>query len=389
MKDTIADIREKLIAGVYRNEEQVRLNLVSRILLKLGWNVWDPAEVYPEFIVAPNEDNTKVDIALFVDQFSPTVFIEAKAVGKIEGRLQETERQLRNYNRDNTALFSVITDGQVWRLYYCQTSGEFSTKLFKVINIREDDPDVAASLLATLLGKSQIETGKAKGEAEQYLQLNRKERVMEDALPTARRTTQNPPYPSLPECLQELVKQKGIDVTREEAAEFISISDRRPIVNEPETPRHVFPEPIATSHAPRAPTRETENDIIDAILGAYPYNRDGRWLSAKRQVELLRRAYDARLPDGRYAFPAMHGGVDREDTKIKGWNGDDRTNRMKKPHVKQGHALKADGKNLYMLAKGVTPAMIGVSQEVVDRLAAHNVIPRYDVNATGHVGPVV
>jgi len=35
MKDTLSDIREKLIAGVYKNEEQVRLNLVARILLEL------------------------------------------------------------------------------------------------------------------------------------------------------------------------------------------------------------------------------------------------------------------------------------------------------------------------------------------------------------------
>ena len=107
-----------------------------------------------------------MDIALFANQFSPIVFMEIKPVGGIEGKLQETERQLRNYNRDNTALFSVITDGQEWRLYYSQTSGEFAKKLFKVINIKDDDLDVAATLLATFLSKTQIETGEAKSEAE-------------------------------------------------------------------------------------------------------------------------------------------------------------------------------------------------------------------------------
>lgn len=193
MKDTLVDIREKLLAGLYKNEEQVRLNLVARILLELDWNVWDPREVYPEFFVARNEDKTKVDIALFVNQVSPIVFIEIKPVGGIEDRLQETERQLRNYNRDNTALFSVITDGQEWRLYYSQTGGEFDKKLFKVINIKDDDLDVAATLLTTFLSKAQIETGEAKSEAEKYLQLNRKEKAMEDASPHARRMIQEPP----------------------------------------------------------------------------------------------------------------------------------------------------------------------------------------------------
>ena len=161
MKDTLSDIREKLIAGVYKNEEQVRLNLVARILLELDWNVWDPREVYPEFFVAPNEDKTKVDVALFANQFSPTVFIEIKAVGGIDGKLRQIERQLRNYNRDNTALFSVITDGREWRLYYSQTSGEFDKKLFKVINIKDDDLDIAATLLTKFLSKPLIETGDA------------------------------------------------------------------------------------------------------------------------------------------------------------------------------------------------------------------------------------
>jgi len=244
MKDTLADIREKLLAGLYKNEEQVRLSLVARILLELDWNVWDPRVVYTEFIVAPNEDKTKVDIALFANQSSPSVFIEIKAVGGIEARLQETERQLRNYNRDNTALFSVITDGQEWRLYYSQTSGEFDKKIFKVINIKDDDLDVAATLLTNFLSKVQIETGEAKSEAEKYLQLNRKEQAMEDALPHARRMIQAPPYPSLSVCLQELVKQKGIDITIEEAVEYIkNAADRIPIENGSKISDVPFPKP--------------------------------------------------------------------------------------------------------------------------------------------------
>jgi len=272
MKDTLADIREKLLAGLYKNEEQVRLNLVARVLLELDWNVWDPREVYPEYFVARNEDKTKVDIALFANQFSPSVFIEIKAVGGIEGRLQETERQLRNYNRDNTALFSVITDGQEWRLYYSQTSGEFDKKLFKVINIKDDDLDVAASLLTNFLSKAQIETGEAKSEAEKYLQLNRKEQAMEDALPHARRMIQDPPYPSLPECLQALVKEKGIPITIEEAVEYIkNAADRKPpIANASKISSHLFPDLIPADTRrldPNNPSSVQFTRILEATLG--------------------------------------------------------------------------------------------------------------------------
>ncbi len=46
------------------------------------------------------------------------MFIEIKAVAQMQGRLQDVERQVRDYNRNNTALFSVITDGRERRYYY-------------------------------------------------------------------------------------------------------------------------------------------------------------------------------------------------------------------------------------------------------------------------------
>src|SRR3989442_3317296 len=118
MQSTLEDIRQKLREGVCKNEEHVRLSLVSRILQELGWNIWNPEEVNTEFVVVPDEDNSKVDIALLLRSYLPSVFIEVKAVGKLQGAIKHIETQLRNYNRNNTAIFTVITDGQRWRFYY-------------------------------------------------------------------------------------------------------------------------------------------------------------------------------------------------------------------------------------------------------------------------------
>ncbi len=119
-------------------------------------------------------------------------------------------------------------------------------------------------------------------------------------------------------------------------------------------------------------------DIVVAILGAYPYAR-GEWLSAAHQVELLQIAYDAKLPDGRNAFPAMHGGADRGDATRK-WDGRYRIAHRVRRLVKEGRAIKLPGQSQFMVAEGVTPADLGVSQALVDSLAAHNVITRYDVD---------
>jgi len=84
----LEDIRRRLRDNQYENEEHVRLSLVARVLQEYGWDIWDPREVNTKFRPAPQEDRTKVDIALFAPVFTPLVFIEAKPVGAsaISGR---------------------------------------------------------------------------------------------------------------------------------------------------------------------------------------------------------------------------------------------------------------------------------------------------------------
>jgi hypothetical protein len=217
MKDALLDIRAKLEERAYKNEEHIRLNLVLRILGELGWSIWNPKEVNAEFVVAPDEDKTKVDLAIFLTSYTPVVFMEIKAVGQLSGKLPEIEKQLRDYNRNNTALFSIITDGQEWRFYFSQTGGEFSQKCFKVVHLLRDETDDIERSLRCFLSKSEIGSGNAQREAEGYLQLSQKQRVIEDCLPLARRLIQEPPFPSLPEVLVRLVKERGFTLSSEQA----------------------------------------------------------------------------------------------------------------------------------------------------------------------------
>ncbi len=231
VKDTLTDIRKKLQEGFYKNEEHVRLSLVARVLQQLGWDIWNPAQVFTEFPVVPSEDLSRVDIALFSNPYEPSVFIEVKAVGKLDRNIFAVERQLRDYNRNNTAPFSIITDGRKWRFYYSQTGGEFAQKCFKVVDILKDDiDDLQVSFLA-FMSKSKIISGDAGRDAQSFLRLSRKQRVMENSLPKARRMVMIPPYPSLPDALAQLVSQDGYSVTIEETLEFIQKIDNQPVVS--------------------------------------------------------------------------------------------------------------------------------------------------------------
>jgi hypothetical protein len=163
-------------------------------------------------------------------------------------------------------------------------------------------------------------------------------------------------------------------VASTELAETCSVTTHSTVRHETDSPKAIHPSaphlrPPRAPGSNRAAIPETQYAIIDAILGAYAHNNAGNWLSAAAQCDHLRKAAQAKLPDGSFAFRAM-----------ARWDGKDRTNRMKQ-HVKQRLAIKADGRNLYMLAEGVTPSMLGVSQPIVDELARHGVIPHYDVAA--------
>ena len=235
MREILTDIRERLQHGEYQNEEHIRLALVCRLLLELGWDIWNPREVNTEFPAIPTEDKTKVDIALFAKESLPSIFIEVKAVGKIGASLTEVERQVRDYNRNNTALFSVITDGRSWRLYYSQTGGEFHEKCFKECDLLNDDLEDLEQTLSLFFGKENIVSGRAEDQAGKYLQLTNKQKAVQDLLPQARRLVQSPPYPSLPQAIAGLVKQKGFDLSETEAAELLG---RMP---EPPTPAPPLP----------------------------------------------------------------------------------------------------------------------------------------------------
>ena len=222
MDEIIKEIRRYINRGLYQNEENIRFSLVARILQKLGWDIWNPREVATEFNTVPNEDRSRVDVALFDPQNYPRVYIEIKALGKLELDLNRCEIQLRDYNRNNTAPFSIITDGQLWRFYFSQTGGEFSQKCFKVIDILNDNLEDIELSFDAFLSKMEVMSGRTKIEAQSYLKLNRRQRAMEDALPKAKRLILEPPFLSLPDAIVGILAENGISISKDEVASFVN-----------------------------------------------------------------------------------------------------------------------------------------------------------------------
>ncbi|MDB5234689.1 MAG: hypothetical protein JWR44_1682 [Hymenobacter sp.] len=301
MHEILLDIRQRLLAKEYHNEEHVRLSLVARVVQALGWDIWNPTEVYTEFKATKKEDNTRVDVALFTHDFEGTaVFIECKAVGAFAADLAAVEKQLRDYNRDHTALFTVITDGRHWRFYFSFTSGEFKDKLFCKFDLQQDGLEEITGYLETFLHRENILNHSARQKAEAYLMLGKKERAMQDVLPDAQKLVSLPPFPSLPEAMVQLLAAKILTITPAEAQAFLTGTSAnteenaglklpvqtatKPAPKKPVAPKPTIAlNPIATDVEPTLPTAaETVEFILE--LGRAGIKATADWSPAIRQM---------------------------------------------------------------------------------------------------------
>ncbi len=88
LPDRIAFARSRLAESAFPNEASISTGVVLPILDALGWAVFDPAVVRPEYKV----ENRRVDFALMT-RGTPAVFVEVKQPGTIDG----ADRQLFEY----------------------------------------------------------------------------------------------------------------------------------------------------------------------------------------------------------------------------------------------------------------------------------------------------
>ncbi|NLG70390.1 MAG: endonuclease [Firmicutes bacterium] len=106
--------RAQQIAAMLQTEEATKLQLVVPFLQLLGYNVFDPSEVVPEFTADVGlKKGEKVDYAILKDG-RPVILIEVKPVSDdLTGR----ESQLYRYFTATSAKFGILTNGRVYKFY--------------------------------------------------------------------------------------------------------------------------------------------------------------------------------------------------------------------------------------------------------------------------------
>ncbi|HCF59193.1 MAG TPA: hypothetical protein DFS52_14525 [Myxococcales bacterium] len=111
-------IQERLPAVRGKGEEATKQALILPMLDALGYDIWNPSEVCPEFeadfALKKKGQAEKVDFAILIDG-TPRIFVEAKAV---DSSLDGHEGQLARYfNAVPSVALAILTNGLEYRFF--------------------------------------------------------------------------------------------------------------------------------------------------------------------------------------------------------------------------------------------------------------------------------
>ncbi len=140
MKEAIKKIAERIEKNFDRieTEEATKNAFIMPFIQMLGYDIFDPEEVIPEFIADIGiKKGEKVDYAIFHDG-KPAILIECKSC--CTELCVDNESQLFRYFHATKAKFGVLTNGIVYKFFTdLEEPNKMDTKPFLEINLRELD----------------------------------------------------------------------------------------------------------------------------------------------------------------------------------------------------------------------------------------------------------
>lgn len=156
---------------------------VLPVIGALGWDTDDFDEVCRQYPVKDiNDDRGFVDYCLCARE-GPRVLIEAKPA---EEKLLGHQAQLLRYAYREGVELAALTNGLDWWLYLPMAPGEQAhNRLFTSIDLREGTYSDSAATLQRFLNRDSVLGGEAKSEAKREFENQKRNRLVEAALPEA------------------------------------------------------------------------------------------------------------------------------------------------------------------------------------------------------------
>jgi len=153
LQEHIIDIQKAIRAGQFSNEAAVSRGVVMRIPQALNWPIFDTNVVWPEYPL----ETLKVDYALCHPPSKPTVIIEVKNIGNLEG----ADSKLFEYAFRAGVPMAILTDGQEWHFYLPAGRGSILERRFYKLDILERDLDEIVNRFNRYLSYENIRNGEA------------------------------------------------------------------------------------------------------------------------------------------------------------------------------------------------------------------------------------
>lgn len=155
------------------SEAATKQAIILPLLQHLGWDTYNIDEVTPDFPIA----NSRIAYALRLDT-GTAVFLNLAQPGE---EIESLQKQLLNQSYLFGVKLAISTNGLTWWFFLPLKGGEWSTRLFYVLELAYQDASQAASKLWNLLSKEQVLSGKAERLAESLYS----ERLMQQRLAAA------------------------------------------------------------------------------------------------------------------------------------------------------------------------------------------------------------
>jgi predicted type IV restriction endonuclease len=176
-EELVQRVQADLRKGRFPSEAAVSLGVVLPLLNKLGWPVFDTRIVWPQYAI----EERRVDYALCHPEERPVVFIEVKAIGRIQG----ADRQLFEYAFHKGIPMAVLTDGQEWHVYLPAEQGDYEDRRVYKLDLLERTGEESVIRLKRYLSYEAVRSGHALQDARaDYQDVNRK-RTVEETIPKA------------------------------------------------------------------------------------------------------------------------------------------------------------------------------------------------------------
>lgn len=221
IKKFITDIKLRKFA--ITDEATTKQIIILRLFSILGWNIYDPNEVQPEYSI----EGKRVDYSLRYQQQNK-VFVEVK---KVDEDLEMHQEQLLNYAFLEGIKIAVLTNGLSWWFYLPLNPGSWEQRKFFSIDILQQEENELIQNFISFLSKENIITEKALSIAESLHKNNQRGRIISISLPNA----WNKIIQETDEALINLINDTnekicGFRATNEQIAEFLNDSKERIIL---------------------------------------------------------------------------------------------------------------------------------------------------------------